>query len=561
MTRRETLVILLLIAITFAARLLPGPRTIDDAYITFRYARNILAGNGFVYNIGERVLGTTTPLYTLLMTAEAWLSGRRDASTGLATGFPELALLTNAIADCVSVWMLYRLGKRFGNRSLAGIALAAVWAVHPRSVTFAVGGMETSVFVALILGTCAAYLDGRWRATGALAALALLTRPEALIAIVLLVSDVVLRVVLRPVMIRVWRILGVEPLRSAPVGLGGDPTRSRQPQPANPKGGFRTASTPAEQPKDGLAVFALLLTPWLVFATLYFGDPVPGSIVAKGVAYQLSPEHALLNFVQAYVVPFSSVGSFSAIVGLLLIATYTTLFAMGALNGIRSDSRAWPMFGFVVMYIGAYVIANPLVFRWYVVPPLPIFLLGITLGWNALASALKRPRLAATLFGAGAIVAVASAVGGWWIPDHGPALPSPRMAYMKIELTYLEAAERLKGEITADTVIAAGDIGAIGYAAGARIYDTLGLITAEARQYYPVPREAIVPPLPYAIPTRLILDAQPDILVILEAYGRNTFLRDPEFQARYRLTDTLVSEGTRDYSSEGMLIFKKQNEQ
>jgi hypothetical protein len=41
--------------------------SLEDALITFRYARNLTDGNGFVYNVGERVLGTTTPLLTLLL--------------------------------------------------------------------------------------------------------------------------------------------------------------------------------------------------------------------------------------------------------------------------------------------------------------------------------------------------------------------------------------------------------------------------------------------------------------------------------------------------------------
>ena len=41
--------------------------TWEDALITIRYVRNIIQGNGFVYNLGERVLGTTTPGYTLLL--------------------------------------------------------------------------------------------------------------------------------------------------------------------------------------------------------------------------------------------------------------------------------------------------------------------------------------------------------------------------------------------------------------------------------------------------------------------------------------------------------------
>ncbi|HEC35405.1 MAG TPA: hypothetical protein ENI39_02600, partial [Anaerolineae bacterium] len=67
----ERFLLLVLVLLALAARLVPGPRTVDDAYITFRYARNLVEGRGFVYNLGERVLGTTTPLYTLLLSGLA----------------------------------------------------------------------------------------------------------------------------------------------------------------------------------------------------------------------------------------------------------------------------------------------------------------------------------------------------------------------------------------------------------------------------------------------------------------------------------------------------------
>src|SRR3954453_1418522 len=60
------------------ARVLPGPRTIDDAFITFRYSRNIVEGQGFVYNIGIPSLGTTTPLFTLLMAVISAITGQQD---------------------------------------------------------------------------------------------------------------------------------------------------------------------------------------------------------------------------------------------------------------------------------------------------------------------------------------------------------------------------------------------------------------------------------------------------------------------------------------------------
>jgi len=43
----------------------------DDAFITFRYAKNLADGLGFVYNPGEHVYGTSSPGFALLMAV--WL--------------------------------------------------------------------------------------------------------------------------------------------------------------------------------------------------------------------------------------------------------------------------------------------------------------------------------------------------------------------------------------------------------------------------------------------------------------------------------------------------------
>ena len=41
----------------------------DDAFITYRYARNLVEGLGFVYNPGEQILGTTAPGWAFLLAA------------------------------------------------------------------------------------------------------------------------------------------------------------------------------------------------------------------------------------------------------------------------------------------------------------------------------------------------------------------------------------------------------------------------------------------------------------------------------------------------------------
>ncbi len=164
------------------ARTLPGARTIDDSFITYRYARNILAGAGFVFNPGERVMGTTTPLYTALMVAAGLVSG------GVNAPFAQISLLINALADGLTCLLLIHLGRRLGFR-LAGIGAALTWAVAPFSVTFAIGGLETSVYVLLLTEMVAAHLDRRRTLAALLGALAFLTRPDALILILPLMLD------------------------------------------------------------------------------------------------------------------------------------------------------------------------------------------------------------------------------------------------------------------------------------------------------------------------------------------------------------------------------------
>ena len=181
--RWSLFVILVILLLAIIARVLPGPRTIDDAYITFRYARNLVTGQGFVYNPGERILGTTTPLYTLLMAGLALASGSRD--------FPLLALAVNALAGAVSVGLLYALGKRFSGHSAPSTAAALLWAIAPYSVTFAIGGMETDLTIACLLAASYAHVTRHPRALATLSALALLARPDTVILIGLLWLDLV----------------------------------------------------------------------------------------------------------------------------------------------------------------------------------------------------------------------------------------------------------------------------------------------------------------------------------------------------------------------------------
>jgi hypothetical protein len=57
------------LGVVFAAHALSYWAIVDDSFITYRYAENLVAGNGLVFNVGERVEGYTNFLWTLLLAA------------------------------------------------------------------------------------------------------------------------------------------------------------------------------------------------------------------------------------------------------------------------------------------------------------------------------------------------------------------------------------------------------------------------------------------------------------------------------------------------------------
>jgi hypothetical protein len=104
----------------------------------------------------------------------------------------------------------------------------------------------------------------------------------------------------------------------------------------------------------------------------------------------------------------------------------------------------------------------------------------------------------------------------------------------------------------ADTVLAAGDVGVLGYYTSGKILDTVGLNSPVSSTYYPMAKQYYA--INSAVPTDLILDQKPDFVIILEVYGRYSLLRDKRFWADYHLIDTLP---TNMYGSNGMLIFRR----
>ena len=165
--------------------------TTDDPFITYRYAANLLAGHGLVFNIGERVEGFSSPLHLLLCVLLLKIAPSLDIlfkAKLLGLGFAALAL-----------WQTGRLARAAGLSDKESLLAQALVAVNNNFALAAVNGMETTLAVCLVLASLLAFgreIEGRGGVLSAgLLFLALLTRPEAaLLFAVLLVVRIVLTV-------------------------------------------------------------------------------------------------------------------------------------------------------------------------------------------------------------------------------------------------------------------------------------------------------------------------------------------------------------------------------
>ncbi len=167
--------VLLLVLVVFVARLLAARAfpIYDDAFITYRYARNLAAGLGLVYNPGaawEPILGTTTPGYAVL------LGGLN------ALGLPIIAssLALNFLCDALSAWILIQL---FDRRAISSLIAVLAFASIPEIARVSAGGMEAPAVVFCSLAALRCFLTDRLIAAGTFSAIACTLRPECVLLV------------------------------------------------------------------------------------------------------------------------------------------------------------------------------------------------------------------------------------------------------------------------------------------------------------------------------------------------------------------------------------------
>jgi len=127
-----------------------GYDTVDDAYISYRYAQNAARGHGLTFNAGERrVEGYTNFLWTVMM-IPAFMVGLNVTVMSIVLG---------VLFALGCLYFIYRAtGEIEGLLPQVGLVAALFLAMDGSFTLWSVGGLETSLFAFPILAGAVAYI-------------------------------------------------------------------------------------------------------------------------------------------------------------------------------------------------------------------------------------------------------------------------------------------------------------------------------------------------------------------------------------------------------------------
>jgi len=144
----------------------------DDPFISYRYAQNLVAGHGLVFNPGERVEGYTNFLWTMMLAG------------GIALGIDPVPLskVAGILSELLTLAVVIGCGARISPSPWGPLAAALALIANRSYITWGGGGLEAPLFGLLTVCAVCVFIrsDTRWglASAGVFSALAALTRPE-----------------------------------------------------------------------------------------------------------------------------------------------------------------------------------------------------------------------------------------------------------------------------------------------------------------------------------------------------------------------------------------------
>jgi len=149
---------------------------LDDSWIHAQFARNIATGQGFSFNPGERVAGSTAPLYTILLAILYPVTHE----------FVWTSKILGLLCQCgAAVFVLLAMLAWDPKARVRGFLAALIVACSPPLLWGALSGMEISLYLLLVCAGLYFHAKGRPLLTTLCWALGVWVRPDGLFLVVL----------------------------------------------------------------------------------------------------------------------------------------------------------------------------------------------------------------------------------------------------------------------------------------------------------------------------------------------------------------------------------------
>jgi hypothetical protein len=388
----------------------------EDSYITLRYATNLAAGRGFVFQTGEWVFGTSAPLWAMLLAVPIALGAE-----------PELVM---DVGFCASLAGLAYAGGRLLHRlgaPRAGIAFAVAISLGVGRLQ-AYWGMETPLFIGLLFGAWCLALDRRHALSGAVLGLACVARYEGYAFAIAMALGLVSQ--------RNWSAIRV-----------------------------------------GVLPFAGVTVPWLLFAWHYFGSLIPLPAPAK--AGHCSPlrylERSFSDLPHDLFWPSASSG-YPYAVGLAIGVLIGSFGAMGVWRLIRSRAAIALALPLGALFVFAVLIAfrpGPLC-TWH---RAPLHVIGLACALFGSANFAGRFAKEARWRRAGAAAVAAGLIGSIPVQLEASAGLRNTFQYVGREVAYPEIADFLRETKLNQTTVLTWEPGYLAFMSDIRVIDVAGLVT------------------------------------------------------------------------------------
>ena len=405
-----------------------------DPWIHLQFARNLHEYGSYSYFKNELVTaGSTSPLYTLLLAA-----GFLFTSDEFLLSY-SLGLLFFAGAAVFLYRLCLLLCPGSPRVALVGVAL---FLLEPRMHWAALSGMETTLFIALMLACFYYYAAGRWSLLALGLGLLLWIRPEALLLMLTLFIGAL-----------AWL------LRRSP-GEGEDSAA-------------RFLRSLWVRMRGALGILASFVVPYFLMNLWLAGSLLPNPVAAK-MSYYYPVNGAFLSDLAEYlgghhflvVAPFALAGCVLAV--RRAIDRQTTAFLV---------LLVWSA-GMIL----AYGLDLPYLYQQgrYLMPVIPaILILALAAGNAALHWAERhRPFSALPRRTAGAVSGVLVLIIALQFIARDSALAAEYASSCRhVKDLQVATAYWLRDHTPEDAVVATHDIGAIGYYSGRRIVDIVGLVS------------------------------------------------------------------------------------